>query len=121
MPVATGFKPSGAKLTVNIGGYQSTITLGAKGTGSSGTASIKLTGKLSKAGAYTSTSVKYTYAVKNASLFANLQSFGFTNATVKKQSVSMTIIMDLAGNGYIAPVTMTYSATKGKTGKGAGK
>jgi PKD repeat protein len=116
LPVATGFEPNQKILNVYIGGYTSTFTLSSKGKDSINTDSITLSGKLSKTGGYSASPVKFTYSVKKQNLFDDLQEFGFSNATVTGQSITVPVLMDLAGDGYLADVTLTYTAKKGKTG-----
>ncbi|MGD0089468.1 MAG: PKD domain-containing protein [Planctomycetota bacterium] len=116
LPVAKGFSPNKKSLRVFIGGYTSTFALSAKGKGSNSMDSIQLSGKLSKAGGYTASPVKFTYAVKKQTLLASLLELGFSNGDVKKQLITMPILIDLDGDGYLANVKVTYTAKKDKTG-----
>jgi PKD repeat protein len=118
LPVPDGFTPNQNGLTVIIGEYTSDFTLNAKGEGSrsNATESIKLSGKKTRNGSYEASSVKFIYTVKKQNLFASLQAYGFSNANVANQTISMPILMDLDLQGYQATVNMTYQAKKDKSG-----
>ena len=94
----------------------SNFTLDANGKGYNNTDSIQLSGKLSQAGGYAASSVKFTYTVKKQSLFASLGELGFSNATVVNQPITLPLLMVLDGNGYLANVAMTYTAKKSQEG-----
>lgn len=116
LPVPVGLAPNGKILTVIFGGHQSQFTLNAKGQGLKGGESIKLSGKLSKKDAYSASSVKFQYTVKDGNLFSSLFSWGFSNATVKNQAITVPVEIDLNNECYQASAILTYTATNGKTG-----
>jgi len=64
----------------------------------------------------TTSPVKFTYTVARQNLFGSLQGFGFTNATVENQEVSMPVLITLGGNEYAANALLIYAAKQGKTG-----
>jgi hypothetical protein len=116
-PVADKFNPSGKAMIVAMGGYTSNFTLGAKGSAKSSNDAIKFTGKMKK-GIYTASPVKFSFTVKKRDLFANLSSFGFTNADVGKPGaqVQLKLLMGLDGTFLLGQPMLGYTAKKDKAG-----
>ncbi|MFH0938480.1 MAG: PKD domain-containing protein [Planctomycetota bacterium] len=118
LPVASGFAPKDKTLTVTFGDYQNTFTLDAKGKATSGTDTIKLTGKM-QTGAYLGSLVKFTYTVKKQSLFKSLESFGFSNDNISEaEEIGVPTLFTLDDDSYLNIVTMSYTAKKDKRGVG---
>jgi len=115
LPVASGYNLSNKSLNVIIGGYTSSFTLTAKGQGSTPTDSIKFTGSI-KNGVCAKSPLKFSYAVKKQNLLALLAQYGFSTANASKQSISLPVLMDLDNAGYLANITVSYTAKSGKSG-----
>ncbi len=117
IPVPAAFLPTGKVVTYDSAELHRQWTLDKKAT--SADKAFKLTGKFSKDGTLTGSPAKFSLALKNQALFANLSSLGFVNDnTAKGMIVAMPVIIALDGTGYIVSVDVKYAAKKGKSGSG---
>jgi outer membrane protein assembly factor BamB len=115
--IQAGFVPSGQSMTVMVGGYTSQFNLTSKCEGISGTDSIKLTGAI-KNGACSGKPLNFSYAVKKKSLLASLQEYGFSNANASQKAISLPVLIYLDNAGYLANISVSYTAKAGKNGVG---
>lgn len=117
MPIPTGFKPAQKSVTFVAGTARNSATLDAKGKGTSGPMSVKLTGKL-KSGAFTASPANLTVTFKGASLAEALAEFGLRNVTTDKKGVHnlVSIVIVLDETGQVADIPVLYKSTERKSG-----
>jgi hypothetical protein len=111
--------PANKTLTIFAGGYESQFTLNNSGQANNKTDSIKLswpTYKTVRGKGYVIQPVKFAYTVKKQNLFSYLQACGFSNAKVSGVNITLPVLIDLDGAGYLATPKLKYSATAGKSG-----
>jgi hypothetical protein len=118
IPIPVGFTPGGKVVRVMIGGLNDAITLNAKGQGAANNASLKLSGKAKK-GVFTASPAKFQYKIGKRTLLAALERFGFANDNFPNGvRVSVQVIFTIDGVIYVRDATLTYKATKDKSGAG---
>jgi PKD repeat protein len=118
IPVPSNFSPTDKIVVLDIGNYEASFTLDAKGKGKTASGDIiALAGKL-KSGVYQTGVVKFVYVIKNANLFETLSDEGFGSDTVSGDSVDIPVLLSIDGDAYLDTLTVKYSAKKGKSGSG---
>ncbi|HEY3319275.1 MAG TPA: MBG domain-containing protein [Planctomycetota bacterium] len=117
IPVNKFFKPLDRKVTVVIGDFRKEFTLNAKGQGTSGRSSFKLSGKMKK-GIFKATPAKFTLSIKGETLLSALKDFGFADKTTAKtgEQVNMSAIIMVDTLGYQTEKAVFYKARAGKSG-----
>ncbi|HEY3319014.1 MAG TPA: MBG domain-containing protein [Planctomycetota bacterium] len=117
LPVNKFFKPQDRKVTVLMGDLKKEFTLNAKGRGTSGGSSFKMSGKM-KNGVFKATPAKFSLTVKGEPLLNKFETFGFddlgTYGATKPINISVIIMVDPLA--YEASKTFQYKATAGKIG-----
>ena len=91
------------------------VTLDAKGKSPKGTSTFGLTVKAKK-GVVAAQTAKYTVKLTKGSFASSFADEGLTNATAKKANVSVVVRVVFAGAIYEHTQTLSYTATKGKSG-----
>ena len=122
LPVQTGVSLAGKSVTVAIGGYQSTLTLGPNGkTGGNATSKIVLSGKAKK-GVFSVSPAKFQFTVKKETLLADLASAGFSNNSTPRTGEQLTVpvIVGLDGSNYLTTINVTYKTVGNKAGTKSG-
>ena len=121
LPVTQGGLATGTAVVFTVGELSKTFNLNAKGVGGNKTNVLKVSGV--KKGTFSSSSAKFTMALKNQSLFGSLSGFGFVNGTLTKSGTKVTMSMAVTVNGvsFLDSPVVTYVATKGKSGTGSKK
>ncbi|MCY3020096.1 MAG: PKD domain-containing protein [Planctomycetota bacterium] len=117
LPLEKNFNPVEKEVTVAICGLEQSFKLSKKGKSGSSACSFKLAGKMKK-GIFTGTPARFSLAMKKQSLFTCLEELGFTDADVLKpgDQVEVPVIISVDGVSFLDPVTVTYTATAGKSG-----
>lgn len=133
-PSLIGFLPKNQLVIVTLGdgnegagtGVTTTLTFNDKGS-ATGTLLNKgktftLTGKMA-AKAFTTGTLKYTFALNGQTLSTKLVNLGFVNATITKPALKITVPISVTVNGvlYQTQITMNYTATINKLGTGSSK
>ena len=117
LPVDVGFSPDGEPADIYFGGIKTSFVLNDKASSSTANSSFKILGKI-KNGAFTSAATKFTFSLKDQSLLSSLPPPGFTNTTVIKPGLKITIpvIVTLNGKSVTMTVTVNYTSKQGASG-----
>ena len=114
--VPAGFTANGSKTFFVVGGVAKTISLTSKGSGVSGTDSIKVTLKSKKSVVQANPAAKYSVNFKKGTFAATLIGAGLTNANAKDAPVMVPFTLIFNNIVYQKTQAMSYTATMGKTG-----
>jgi len=107
IPLPPGFAPAGKVVRILIGGFDTSVTLDAKGTSGDKSFSVR-----SKKG---SSTASYSFAVKNRNLFASLQGLGFSK-TASNPVLNFPVIVELDGASHFTNPTLVYTVKVNKLG-----
>lgn len=110
-----GWDPNGKSITLNVGGFLVPMTLNAKGIAAAGKSKVKITRKLTKK-VFLGGPTKIGWTVTGP-LADDLKDEGFVDADAKNLSLAVSVGFNLAGQEYLSPINMLWSAKKGATGK----
>ncbi len=114
LPVDAGFSPTGAVVTIDVGGVERTFTLDSKGRGSAEGASIRLTVRKA-GGAVARQRAPFTATIRGA-LAASFTDEGLVNATVVSELVAVPVSITFGEVVSESVAELIYSAKQGKSG-----
>ncbi len=115
LTIPAGFVAAGQAVDVYIGGVVAKFTLGSKGTAANGNSTFKAAIKSTK-GAVPSQISKFTVLLNKGNFGPTLTAAGLTNASVKNVMLPVPFILLIDKTAYTVSQSMTYTATKGKSG-----
>jgi hypothetical protein len=114
--VPAGFNPTAAKTYYYAGGVIEVLPLTAKGSGVSGGDSVKVALKSKGGAVLANPAAKYSVTFKNGSFASALAGAGLTNADAKALPVMVPFTFIFNNTVYQKTQTMSYTATKGRSG-----
>ncbi len=111
LPVSAGFKPSGAMVSLDVGGVAKMLPLNGKGSNS-----VKVTIK-SKNGIVAAQTAKYAVTFKKGNFAATLASFGLTKVVGPAKTVNVPFTVIFNNTVFQATPALNYTVLmKGKSG-----